>query len=71
MRVVCDRYKLLGVLEKGGHNQEMSRRNHVYASRNQCKASTEAFRPVYTGRQYVRVLEAFRSVYTGRQYVRV
>ena len=31
----------------------------------------EAFRPVYTGRQYVRVLEAFRSVYTGRQYVRV
>ena len=31
----------------------------------------EAFRPVYTGRQYVRVLGAFRSVYTGRQYVRV
>jgi len=31
----------------------------------------EAFRSVYTGRQYVRVLEAFRSVYTGRQYVRV
>ena len=30
----------------------------------------EAFRSVYTGRQYVCVLEAFRSVYTGRQYVR-
>ena len=29
------------------------------------------FRPVYTGRQYVRVLGAFRPVYTGRQYVRV
>jgi len=31
----------------------------------------EAFRSVYMGRQYVRVLEAFRSAYTGRQYVRV